>query len=84
MCDVSGKAGGYFGCIGVNFKPTGNFYLLNYPNLMWVPTNSSHMTTVASPVSITGSIPFLYGRKVQDNVTYFGKIHLANGLIGEI
>lgn len=85
MCDVPGKAGGYFACLGLAQKvTTGNFYLQNHPNLMWVKTNNTHMMTVPSPVTVTsGSYPFFYGRLVQGNVTFLGKIHAGAGVFGE-
>ena len=84
MCDVPGKAGGYFGLGVINYKTTGNSYLLNHPNLMWVKTNTTHMRSVASPLKMSAPWVFFYGRLVQGNVTYLGKVHAGNGYFGNV
>lgn len=65
----------------------GNFYLLNHPKLMWVTANTTNMmavAAVASPLKVMGGLfPFFYGRQVQGNVTYLGKVAAGNGFFGE-
>ena len=40
------------------------------------------MMTVASPLKMSAPWVFFYGRTVQDNVTYLGKVHAGKGLFG--
>ena len=85
MCAESGKAGGYFGVYTVYHKTTGNFFLLNHPNLKWVTTNRVDMMNVSLPVTVIGGgSPFFFGRLVQGNITYLGKVHAGAGAFGNL
>ena len=81
MCDVPGKAGGYFGLGTIYYKTAGNYYLRNHPHLKWITTSIAAMMAVSSPLTITSPYAFFYGRLVLGNVTYLGKVH-ASGNMG--
>ena len=77
MTDNPAKPGAYFACNGVYYASTGNFYLLNHPNLMWVRTNVSYWLSVPSvlKIIIPTNFKLLYGRYVKDGNTYLGSGH---------
>ena len=72
ITDNPAKPGGYFGC-NLNiarYFARGNFYLINHPNLTWIPSNDTHALTLKNAITI-GSI--LFGRIIKNGVTYLGK-----------
>lgn len=75
--------GGYSTCGGAAYKVTGTYYVIDHPNLVWVSTNNTDMMTLTNALKITGvKYSFFFGRVVDGNVTYPGKVHNGNGYVG--
>lgn len=75
----SSAAGVYVQCWTFDVKQTtNNFYLLNHPNLKWIPTNSSNMLNLTSSVKIPGFNDFLFGRIQHEGIYYLGKLQISH------
>jgi hypothetical protein len=77
ITDDPASPGIYCGCGNIAYFKTVNVsYLLNHPDLRWVPTNTSTMQTVPKKVEVfSEGLTFSFPRYVTNNVTYLGKVY---------
>lgn len=78
--------GGFITCGGGHYKVGNLFYVIDHPNLVWVETNNTDMTSnLPNALKITGNkYVFLFGRVVEGNVSYPAKVHNGvGGITGE-
>lgn len=67
--------GGYFTCPTIRYRKTGNLYLRDHPNLLWVTTISKGMANISTALKVFNSgTNFFFGRVFTNNKTYVGKI----------
>jgi hypothetical protein len=79
------KPGGFYGCGSVTYRKAGNFYLLNHPDLKWLSTNSTHISTLTTTISVnSGQRLFNYGRFMENGVPYLGKACTNDGCSGKM
>lgn len=64
-------------CVYENFQSVNTFYMLNHPNLAWIPTNISTMLTMPNTIKmINPRWNLTITRVFFDNYTVVGKAHL--------
>lgn len=78
---VSGNAGLYLACgQQEEFIPGNGFYLLKHPNLLWVNSNITTMTSLPGALKVNNNeTPFMYGRIMYSGYYYVGKLHSGSG-----
>lgn len=81
LTSPASDAGVYITCTN-DFKASNGFYLLEHPNLKWVPSDTTEMMSLPGTLMINPVKPYMFGRILYKGNYHIGKLHAGGGAYG--